>query len=290
MKKILVPVDFSEESINATKFAAELAVKHGAELRLVHVIEYPAKRTMMTFTGAVQSDPMDNVWVVKMKEQAETQLQKLVDEDFMANVDAKGWAVPGSPYQVLAKDIDQSDIDLVVMGTRGASGLEEIAIGSNAEKMVRYAKCPVITVTNPMKVSDIKNILFATGLGLEKQLMDKLMEKVSTLQSEFDANLHILKVNTPNNFERDKLVKGQLRELIKTYNLKNASVHITSEVSEEEGILDFAKENNMDMIAMGTTGRSGIWHFLSGSIAEDIVNHAKRPVWTMSLKSLESKK
>jgi nucleotide-binding universal stress UspA family protein len=70
---------------------------------------------------------------------------------------------------------------------------------------------------------------------------------------------------------------------IKKYELKNTSRSIYNDLSEEEGIMHYANDISADLIAMGTSGRTGLGHFFLGSIAEDVVNHAKRPVWTYRL-------
>lgn len=75
-----------------------------------------------------------------------------------------------------------------------------------------------------------------------------------------------------------------MEEFVKEHQLENYSMEVFNSSSEEEGIIEFAEDSNADLIAMATHGRTGFLHLLSGSIAEDVVNHAKRPVWTMKVK------
>ena len=90
-------------------------------------------------------------------------------------------------------------------------------------------------------------------------------------------------VNTPNNFERDKLTKIRMRQFIEKHKIQNCTVNIYSDITEEDGIISFAEDKNADMIAMITHGRTGFAHLIAGSIAEDVVNHTKRPVLTYSI-------
>ena len=97
------------------------------------------------------------------------------------------------------------------------------------------------------------------------------------------GKLHLLKVNTPNNFERDKVSQELMQKFVDHYQVEDYTMNVYNELSEEDGILHFAADNEADMIALTTHGRTGLMHLLSGSIAEDIVNHAKRPVWTLNI-------
>lgn len=85
-------------------------------------------------------------------------------------------------------------------------------------------------------------------------------------------------------FEHSRTSMEKMEAFIKSFDLKPSSMKIYNAPSEEEGIVDYAEDIQADMIAMATTGRTGFLHLLTGSIAEDVVNSAKRPVWTMKAK------
>jgi nucleotide-binding universal stress UspA family protein len=172
-------------------------------------------------------------------------------------------------------------VELVIMGTKGSGGLEGALIGSNTEKVVRNAKCPVLTLKNAVVPANIKDIVFATNLTEDQE---ELIIELKKLQKLFGARLHIVKINTPNHFEPERNIRVQLNEFVTKYAIENYTLNIYSHTHEEDGIIYFAEDINADLIALGTHGRTGILHLLSGSIAEDVVNHAKRPVWTCRLK------
>jgi nucleotide-binding universal stress UspA family protein len=179
----------------------------------------------------------------------------------------------GPVAPVIRQFADDKKPDLLVMGTHGAKGLKEFFVGSNTEKMVRFANVPVFAVRKSVSMSSIKNILYPTALQLNQR---DFMKKLKELQQFFGAKLHVLHVNTPSRFVSDE----ELEEFAKHYKLTNFTLNLRSNRFEEDGILAFAKGKKMDLIAMNTHGRRGISHLVSGSIAEDVVNHITCPTWT----------
>ncbi|MCK5469422.1 MAG: universal stress protein, partial [Cyclobacteriaceae bacterium] len=169
----------------------------------------------------------------------------------------------------------------VIMGSKGSSGFEEVLIGSNTEKIVRHSKCPVLTVKSQTNIGDVEDIVFATNFKEEDSHVTNELKK---LQEVFEAKLHLVRVNTPNNFETNRSIMSQADEFVKINDISNYTINIYNDKVEEDGIIFFAQDIDADLIALATHGRSGLLHLLSGSIAEDVVNHAKRPVWTFRLK------
>ncbi|ELR68314.1 universal stress protein family [Fulvivirga imtechensis AK7] len=275
MKKILVPVDFSRQAAYALEFAVDLAKKIKTRIDVLHVVEFPVGTTIDP-VGLPVPTQLDADFLDVLKENAEkrmTTFLKKVPED----INTKRKVDVGNPYINITEYITEEDIDLVVMGTKGASGLKEFFIGSNAEKVVRMARCPVITMHEKPKANDIKDIVFATDF---EDPSEELITELKRLQKLLDARLHLLRVNTPNNFERDRVAKPALEKTAKRYMLKDYTINIYNDVYEDQGILSFAQDIGADMIALGTHGRTGIKHLISGSIAEDLVNHATQPIWT----------
>lgn len=281
MKTILVPTDFSEQADNAMDLAAQIARKSGAKILIVNVIEGIRNFSFNTM-GQTESIMGEEAFIVrKLIEKVKERLSNLVLEDAYEGLDLTTEVLMGSPYESISKLIAHHDADLVVMGTKGVGGLEEVLIGSNTEKVVRYAKCPVITVKEKVNLNQIRNIVFASNLQDEQT---ELIERLKVIQKITDATIHLVKVNTPNHFSTQRLMQEEFGQFIAKYELSNATTSIYNEATEEDGILYFAEDLGACMIALGTHGRTGILHLLSGSIAEDLVNHATIPVWTLSMK------
>jgi hypothetical protein len=173
--------------------------------------------------------------------------------------------------------VREQSIDIIIMGSHGASGIKEFFIGSNAEKVVRHASVPVLVLKDYFK-GPITNIVFPHTLDLENQ--DDLVTKVKALQSFFKAKLHVVWINTPLNFAPDSLNMDRLIAFVKTYTLKDYTLNIYNHTNLEQGIIEFSNTVKGNLIAMGTHGRTGIDHLILGSLTETVVNHTKKLVWS----------
>ena len=280
MNKILVPTDFSKEAGYAFDAAVNLAGKTGAQILLLHVVEgFPAGS--FSTQGGVPDNFTEEAFTLQLIKKGKQDLAKL-----MANRNLNGIKVTtnvqlGNPYHHIARDIVDNEADLVIMGSRGASGYEEVLIGSNTERVVRHSKCPVITVKQPVDFNQINDVVFAADfIKNEGHVIDNLKK----LQYILDAKLHLLKVDTPYNFESSRSINGRIKEFVQEHRVENYTVEIYNEATEEDGIIYYSEDIDADMIALATHGRTGLRHLLSGSIAEDVVNHAQRPVWTCTVK------
>ena len=280
MKTILVPTDFSDQATYALDLAYDIAKKSGAAIKVLNVVEAPAESSFNAMGEATASDGINSVYFVQLVKGVEQRLIDIDNDAKYADVKLEGYVEVGSPYESISRTIVDHEVDLVVMGTRGTNGLEEIFVGSNTEKVVRRAHCPVLSVKEPVHADAIKDIVLATNLRDDHQ---GLFTELSKLQQLFDAKIHIVRINTPSSFENDRYYKNEMEKFAQQYGLTNYTLNVYNDSDEEDGIIYFAEQIHADMIAMGTHGRSGISRLLSGSIAEDVVNHAKRPVWTFRL-------
>ncbi len=279
MNKILVPFDFSDIAENALKFAGQMAKRtNGCKLVVLNVVEHPTAASFKTM-GVTDYDPEQNVYLSKLIDSVKEKLDAILAED-LVGVDASHKIKIGNPYHEIGNEIGEESADLVVMGTAGASGLEEFFVGSNAERVVRTAPCPVITMQEPTDISEIQDIVFASNFH---DVKPNFVDHILKLQTVFDAELKIVKVNTPANFTSTRHDQEVMDDFIKRFDIQNCTTAIYNYTNEEDGIVAYAEDIDADMIALGTHQRTGLGHFLSGSIAEDVVNHAKRPVWTLDL-------
>lgn len=283
MKKILVPFDFTDLAKNALDFAVQLSAKSdNSEVTIYHIIEHPTPSTLKTM-GVVdyQTDPMEVLYIKKMIEQVETKMAELVDSlKVPKNASIKQKIKIGNPEKEIHNEVSEADIDVVIMGTSGAEGLDEFFVGSNAEKVVRNAQCPVLTLQNPAKIDHINEIVFASDFSNHDQ---DFVGKLVGMQKVFDARLRLVKINTPASFTSTRYDNEQMNEFVEKNNIQNYTTDIYNFSNEEDGIVAYAEDIEADMIALGTYQYKGVGHFLRGSIAEDVVNHAAIPVWTYHL-------
>jgi nucleotide-binding universal stress UspA family protein len=280
MNRILVPYDFSKLADNALDFACQLAQKAKAkEILLLNVVEHPSESKLKTM-GATSMDPMENIYFTKLVQLVEDKLKTKISNIDYSGVNVEYKIQLGNPYNTLAVEVAEEEVDMVIMGTSGAEGLEEFFVGSNAERVVRTAKAPVITLKDKAELATCKKIVFASNFV---NIKESFVIKLKQIQNLLSGTLKLVKINTPASFTTTRHDLELMEKFVKEHNIKDYSIDIYNYTNEEDGIVFFAEDSGSDMIALGTNQRKGFNHFLTGSIAEDVVNHAKRPVWTFNL-------
>jgi nucleotide-binding universal stress UspA family protein len=265
MKNILVPTDFSEQASNALDVAMEIGRLNASTITLLHVVDLPAlPYAPINVVGEYVSPVEDNLYIIQLLDTSRKRLDEIV-----SGLDKKGVTIqtkisPGNIFSSIEQEIEDRKIDIVIMGSKG----------------VRRVKCPVLTVKKKIDPFVIKDIVFATNLEEDQGLV---LKHVKRFQDMFKATIHILRINSPDHFEDTKTLKKQLNDFVQRYQLHDFTTNIYNSKDKEQGIINFAEEINAGIIAMGTHGRTGIAHLISGSIAEDVVNHAERMVLTINM-------
>jgi nucleotide-binding universal stress UspA family protein len=278
MKKILVPCDFSKPAINAFKFALDIAVKANGTVHLLHAIELPILHDSMLMPIL----NFEQELLKELKEKAENEFKRLLEKHALKGVDVLAKVIFGAPSKEILKYAKEESIDLIVMGSHGATGLREIFVGSNAERIVRNSNVPVLVLKHCYK-GPVKNIVFPNDFETENQ--EELIVKLKALQHFFKAHLHLVWINTPLNFTSDMLTLERMNAFVKYYKISDYTFHVFNHPNEEGGIITFNQLIKGDLIAMATHGRTGIAHLINGSTAEDVVNHTNGLVWTYAMKN-----
>ncbi len=158
ISKVLVPIDFSDYSKSALKYAVSFVKHFSARLILVYVVEpviYPPDFSM----GQIAIPSMD----LEMDKRAMEELDKLAEQEIPSEIKVKSIVKTGKPFIEIIETADEQDVDLIIIATHGHTGMEHILFGSTAEKVVRKAPCPVLTLREP-----IKGFLFKDELKKEK--------------------------------------------------------------------------------------------------------------------------
>lgn len=146
IKKILVPIDFSDYSKNSLKYAVNFADQFNSEITLIYVVEpviYPPDFSM----GQIAIPSVNAEWDLKAKEELEKLAKQEIPESFKVSVKIK----TGKPFLEIIDTAAEENVDLIIIATHGHSGVEHILFGSTAEKVVRKAPCPVLTLREPIK-------------------------------------------------------------------------------------------------------------------------------------------
>ena len=277
MKKIIVPVDFSEQSEFALEAAASLAQKFGSELIVLHMLEL--SNAIISSTSEALSQ--EAVFFLKLAEQ---KFEAFLDKPYLKSIEVTPIVKHFKVWSEVNDVAAEHKANLVVMGSQGASGIKEVLIGSNTEKVVRHSDVPVLVVKHNPILLDFENVVFACDFS-EEAIKPYLNAK--TTFDKLQTKMHMVYVNSPDAYfksssEIDKKIGAFLKKA--DGDLENLpNVHVVSDYSIEKGILNFANVIGADIIAVATHGRKGLSHFFEGSVSEDVANHSTLPVMTFKI-------
>ena len=276
MNKILVPIDFSKNSEYAAKMANIIAEKSNSDVYLLHMIELPTGVIDMR-AGSHFSIPESMLYLRKVRERIlEFKRQFFKDESKIHHAIRFQ-----NPHEGIVSYSEKIGVDLIVMGSKGLSDFEEIVIGSNTEKVVRTSNIPVIVVKQDCEDVNMKNLVFASSFKNDDKKAP--FQKFLDFAKSFQSKVHLLKVNTPSNFESTQVATNKIKDFIAEANLPEHSINIYNDVSVEKGILNFARDIDADLIALSTHGRSGISHLFSASVTKNLSKNALKPMLTIKV-------
>jgi nucleotide-binding universal stress UspA family protein len=255
--------------------AAMIARKTNATVYLIHLIELPSGVVDMGFNSNF-SVPESMLYLRKTREKILEFKKSFFSEDITVEYFIK----INNPFEGIKKYAEKIAADLIVMGSKGHSEFEEIMIGSNTEKVVRTSKIPVIAVKRDRKKFKLKNLVFASNFKNEnKEVFSKFLE----FANAFGSKVHLLKINTPSDFESTQSAEENLKDFIKEFHLPKHALHIYNDISVEKGIINFSKDINADLIALSTHGRSGLSHLFTASVTKNLSKKALKPMFTVKV-------
>jgi nucleotide-binding universal stress UspA family protein len=277
IKKILVPTDFSEQAENALRVAADLARKHGSEINLLHMLELPMNLVDGAYGGS-KSDLPEALFFMKLAHQ---KFETMMSAPFLDGINVHETAEFDGAFDGIMDYAKKYEADLIVMGSHGASGLQEFFIGSNTEKVVRNSDIPVLVIKNRHEHFALNNFIYATDFEEDNH---SAFQQAVAFAKDSKVTLHMLYVNTPNNFKTTHDIEAQMKAFMsKESGFEDYTLNIYNDNKVESGILHFAQMINAGIIGIATHGRKGLAHFLNGSLSEGLVNHAQRPVITFKI-------
>jgi len=279
MRRILVPTDFSKHAEYALRVAAQIARANDAEIILLHMLELPHQGTDAIGAGS------DIPEIMFFKNKAISNLDNLMDVDYLSGINVSKIIQFEKAFDGIISVSKKNNVDFIVMGSHGASGFQELFIGSNTEKVVRTSDVPVLVIKNDTPQFKTDTFVFASDFSDE---IKKPFRKIAELAKIFKSRLRLVMINTPNTFKPTHVAEKMMADFISDFTkenfaLENYSTHIYNDTNVEKGILNFANVFDADLIGMCTHGRTGFAHFFNGSISEDLVNHAVRPVITLKI-------
>jgi len=295
IQKILFPTDFSDTSSAALGHALMLADRFRASLIMLHAAAPGESAQSLRFP---EIEPATD----EIEARLEEQLEKIIGAEPTHNLHIERVVHQNhDPVEEICSFADARQIDLIIMGTHGRTGLSHWLSGSIAENVVRNANCPVMTVRaskQSVEVTPYFDILVPIDFSLHAQ---KALRYGLTLAQRFEANLHLLHVLDqpihPAHYGlgEDLLIRmnpevprrshDELRRLVAATGAVNVAcqTHVCEGRAYGE-IVRFAAEHECDLVVMGTHGLSGLEHFLLGGTTEKVMRHVSCPVLAVKLK------
>jgi len=274
MKNILIPTDFSDNSWNAIKYALKLYKKTRCSFHILHV------SNVNTFVdGDVPSVPTSTVvlekdFKVDLKKNLKTLVKKI--EGFSQNIRHSfiTHADYGFLIEAIKTNVEGNKIDLIVMGTKGASGLKEVIIGSNTGDVITRVKCPVLVVPEEAIYAKPREIAFPTdyNMAYSSKILDTLLN-VARMHKSSIRIVHMRKREV-NLTEEQEINKDILHDYFKDHNHSFDS--ITSN-RLENALQSFTESRNIDMISMVAKNLNFFQQLLFKPTVEDISYHIKLP-------------
>ena len=277
MERIIAPVDFSPTSYQALLAASRLAKKLSAPLHVIHVIRIPVLGEEATDTSSVLDVQLQWVDLAKKK------LQEWVDAPEFEGVDIVTEVSLGDPALVISREAEKINAELIVMGTKGTGMWEGVLLGSVAERLVRTSEIPVLTISELPEDWSVNKIIFASNFYGESV---PAFKRIRPLLQALEAEVKLLKVVTPGFFETTKVSRKMMADFQEKVGWTGNSCHQINARSVEEGILEFAEQEEADLLVLATHGRSGISHFIYGSKTEEVIHETSKPVLSVRFEDL----
>jgi len=295
MKRILVPVDFSPFSLQALRYGCAIARLDGAELYLLHVVQ-DLTPISMGGDGIVPIAAGD--YLEQLDSSAQEALAQVPPRSWLDGLTVRRQTMIGSPWSRIVEFATSHEIDLICVGTHGRGGFSRFLLGSVAEKVVQHSPCQTLVVRrHEREFVDrdhaepvLKRILVPVDFSDNSR---SALEQASSLAGRWGAELHLLHVvedQTPAVSEiamAYPIVNSYIHDLVKTGQeqldafLPAAGPSVQRKVvlgDPTKKINDYADEHRIDLIVVGTHGRTGPSHWLLGSVAERVARSAPCPV------------
>lgn len=247
MKNIIVPIDFSLYSENAFLSAVLIASRGDVSITCVNAVA-----TDLEWKNLPHKEKIKHQEILDLEAEAMDKLQAFVINHQVQNIQVEAIVRIGIPYDVIVEVAHQQNADLVIIGAYGKGYFEGRFIGSNLQKVIRLADCPVLAVKNQMVKSDLENMVFAC---LFNELSKPSFEKIKPFIRLSGASVNFLYVNIPENkMDRNKIEK-RMENYAMGEEVLGIKRHIYDNNEVEKGIISFCKNNQIGWIGIASNTR-----------------------------------
>lgn len=269
MKHILVPVDFSEDSVNALEMAIHYANEMDFGVRMIHVIKdavfYQRSLNLSNLVEVKNEKVIHNL--KSLLEKYSTKVKHTIDYRIRS----------GKIYNEIANQAKYGEAELIMIGTHGTSGFEELWMGNNAYKVVNNSPCPVISIRNSYKRHKITNIVLPIDDTPETR---QKVPYTAHIAKKFSAQIHILQIAETQKEDRLQRINEYANQTAAF--LENNNIDFVHEKIVGNNLtditIDYAIRNDADLISIMTEQSESTKNIWLGPYAQQMVNHSPLPV------------
>jgi nucleotide-binding universal stress UspA family protein len=273
---ILVPTDFSKLSKVAVLYAARIAKKLKANVILLAVISMNTSAASSIKWRKLEDE------MIKMAEQDADELLEEVRSEVKGKLEIEYRYISGHPVEkMIEKFAVDNEVDLIVMGSKGATGLKKVVLGTNAAAVIDNSSRPVIVVPGETEFMEIKKIVYASD-------MTNISEEIETLvmfARIFDASIQILHV-IPSHSKRKVSIQKTLADLVKQTNYSRISLEVSSNDHIVDAVDLFVADKKADMLAMFTHKLDFYEKLFGKSVTRQLAFHVSVPLLTFNKTTL----
>ncbi len=282
MKKFLIPTDFSNNAGKAMRFAMR-AAQNNPQIHLVFFhatgTEIPTRTPSRMYAELVEEDIAEGL--EKLKKEVNAQFKEAGINP--SDVNSETVAIYGSFKDNIQSEVKKLGIDMIIMGTHGASGLKKLFFGSNTVSVMERVNCPLLAIPDNYKFHAVKHIAYAADfLAVEEGF-----EHVVALAKLFKAPIDIFHINSilPHRIEPDTFNKAQfVDKLKKKFDYESITLEFI-ELSEEDsddallGIQMYVSKKHPSILAMATYDRAWIEKLINPSLTKEMMFHTEIPLF-----------
>jgi nucleotide-binding universal stress UspA family protein len=271
MKTILVPTDFSENAANAIRYAAALAARNKSKLILAHAIPGETLTSLEGSAVALPPDPRLEVYYLNKLVEYGKQIRMENGQDF----ELEAVCVNGSLPDNLNKLVANKQVDLVVMGTKGAHSLLETFLGTNTFNFMRQALCPVLAIPEKAYFREIKRIAYASDFEIKEESL--YLQQLLAFAEPFGPQVYIIHIKSEQQLGvvPDRLVLHNLKAAFPDYPFCIRQIRQDDVVT---ALQDFVQDNQIDILAVGIQKRIWLEKLFHHSISRQLAFHSSGPL------------
>lgn len=274
--KILIPTDFSVQADYAYIMVNKLAQKLDMEITFLHVLSVPDTVTMDAQGNIQTCGEIDVDYVVTQKDIA---LKKLMALKMTHGNDIHTDLILGKVTTGVIQYAETNKFDLIVMGTKGMSGLSERLVGSETQLVSRKSKVPVLSLMCDRSELEIKNVVIVHNFEENGNQELSLLEHFI---AAFGVQVHLLQICKSTEESEVERIYANMAKFASNNGIANYQKHVLKDTDVEKGVIHFNQMNNMDLVCIGTHGKGGWFH---ASATEALINHMFKPIISFQLKA-----